>query len=443
MDSSPSATAPTMSSLSSTVDVAAHRSCTRCSRRMSSIKYDKHTLCISCRDVTCSLDLHCVECTAWSTDEMAEYLRHRKSLVSKGMKKSLVSTPSSSSPSVPSSATPNVASSSPSPALSSIADDENIKQYVQSVLANMLSHQSSQASLGFNPFLSAPLEVPDIPPPGSTGGRGSESLKRGRFASPSGVVPPAEEDVLPPINVSVQSSVASWGVDSLHGSPFPPLGEFTPVSGSQDQLRSRGMPGFTQHIVSADVHDVLRSVSSTFDPSSLLFPFSDSGFSSLSSHPPLSLPSSSPTASLCFLLLLLLLFLFSRFLLLFLRLFPFSLLFLLLLSLRLPLPLLLFPSPLPSGSFSSAPSLRPSAPPLVSLSAPSSFPPVSAPAPPALGSSWLSSLPPPSAPNPSSGVSSFSSASPSDDFAAVQASVLGLSAEYQAVACWFFASVGC
>ena len=205
---------------------------------MSSIKYDKHTLCISCRDVTCSSDLRCIECTAWSTDEMAEYLRHRKPLVSKGKKKSSVSMPSSS-PSVLPSATLSVASSFHSPAPSSIADDEKIKQYVQSVLANMLSQQSSQAILGFNPILSAPLEVPDTPPPGSTGVRGSESLKIGRFVSPSGMVPPAEDDVMPPINVSVKSSVASWGVDSLPGSPFLPLGEFTPVS--QDQLCSRGV----------------------------------------------------------------------------------------------------------------------------------------------------------------------------------------------------------
>ena len=194
--------------------------------------------------------------------------------------------------------------------------------------------------------------------------------------------------------------------------------------------------GFTQHIVSADVHDVPRSVSSAFDPSSLLFPFLDSGFSSLSSHPPLSLPSSSATASLPS---------FSA---------PASTLPLLLLpsvvpsvlsipsAISVPSSFAPFPSPLPSGSFSSAPPLRPSAPPLVSLSAPSSFPPVSAPAPPAPGSSWLSSLLPPSSPDPSSGVSSFSSASPSDDFAAVQARVLGLSAEYQAVARWFFALGG-
>ena len=78
--SSPSTTAPTTSS-SATVDVITRRSCTRCSRRMSSLQFDKHTLCLSCREVTCSMDLRCVECMAWSTVEMADYLRHRKSLV--------------------------------------------------------------------------------------------------------------------------------------------------------------------------------------------------------------------------------------------------------------------------------------------------------------------------------------------------------------------------
>ena len=69
-----------------------------------------------------------------------------------------------------------------------------------SVSANFLTQQSSQASLGSNPFFSAPLEVPDMTPPESTGGRVSESLKRSRFASPSGVVPPAaEDDVMPPL----------------------------------------------------------------------------------------------------------------------------------------------------------------------------------------------------------------------------------------------------
>ena len=70
-----------------------------------------------------------------------------------------------------------------------------------------------------------------------------------------------------------------------------------PVNVRPDQLRDRGDLGFTQHVIAADVHHVPRSVAS-FDPTSLLFPFSDFGFSSL--PPPtsvLSLPSVSSLSS--------------------------------------------------------------------------------------------------------------------------------------------------
>ena len=114
--SSPSTTASTTTSSSSAVDVTTRRSCSRCNRRMNSLQFDKHTLCLSCREVTCSMDLRCVKCTAWSTVEMADYLHHSESLVSKGRKKLSV-TKASFSPSVPPSA-------SPTPSLSSIADDK-------------------------------------------------------------------------------------------------------------------------------------------------------------------------------------------------------------------------------------------------------------------------------------------------------------------------------
>ena len=126
-----------------------------------------NTHCISCRDVTCSVDFRFSECSSWSTESMAEYLCHRRSLVSKGKKKP-VTTPSSTSPSVPRS----VSSQSPSPSLTSIADDK-LKQYVQSVLASMLSQPGNQVSLGTNPFISAPMKVPDIPFQGPTGGGGA------------------------------------------------------------------------------------------------------------------------------------------------------------------------------------------------------------------------------------------------------------------------------
>ena len=83
---------PTSTPVSSTsttptaTDVSAHRSCVRCARRMSRVKCDKHTLCLNCSDVQCSLETRCDQCRDWSSEAMLYYLKHRKSLVSKGKK---------------------------------------------------------------------------------------------------------------------------------------------------------------------------------------------------------------------------------------------------------------------------------------------------------------------------------------------------------------------
>ena len=63
---------PSVASASSTpttsaaADVSARRSCPCCGRRMSSLQFDKHTLCVVFRDSKCSLDTRCKECKAWS-----------------------------------------------------------------------------------------------------------------------------------------------------------------------------------------------------------------------------------------------------------------------------------------------------------------------------------------------------------------------------------------
>ena len=96
-------------------------------------------------------------------------MRHKRSLISKS-RKPKVTTPSVSTPSVTPSESPSV-SQVAIPSLTSIADDEKLKSYVQSFLASMLSQSSGQVSLGSNPFISAPsVEVPDLPTRGSTGG---------------------------------------------------------------------------------------------------------------------------------------------------------------------------------------------------------------------------------------------------------------------------------
>ena len=45
----PSTSATTSTSTGSSASTS-HRSCPRCARRMSSVKFDKHTTCVKCRD---------------------------------------------------------------------------------------------------------------------------------------------------------------------------------------------------------------------------------------------------------------------------------------------------------------------------------------------------------------------------------------------------------
>ena len=157
--SSASASKPLTSSATSSPakDSAARRSCSKCSRRMSSYANDKHSLCLHCRVVLCSVDVRCKECKDWSTESMLEYLKHRKSLVSKGKKRSSVATPTSAPPSVSPSATPVKDSARPSKVASpvssipSLASEEGLKSFVHSLLASFLSQPT--LSLGSNPFI--------------------------------------------------------------------------------------------------------------------------------------------------------------------------------------------------------------------------------------------------------------------------------------------------
>ena len=71
--------APSTPTTSAATDVSARRSCPRCGRRMSSLQFDKHTLCVVCRDMKCSLDTRCKECKAWSKEFMLGYVKHQRS----------------------------------------------------------------------------------------------------------------------------------------------------------------------------------------------------------------------------------------------------------------------------------------------------------------------------------------------------------------------------
>ena len=77
---------PSTPTTSAATDVSARRSCPRCGSRMSRLQFDNHTLCVVCRDVKCSLDTRCKECKAWSKEFMLGYVKHQRSLASKGKK---------------------------------------------------------------------------------------------------------------------------------------------------------------------------------------------------------------------------------------------------------------------------------------------------------------------------------------------------------------------
>ena len=427
-----STSTPSTSSTTAPVDVHARR----CTRRMSNLTHDQHIICVSCRDIDCSVAVRCDKCREWSTETMSEYVRYKRTLVSES-KKPKVTTPSASAASVAPSEFPAISPvASPSP--SSVADDEKLRRYVQSFFS--MFSQQSQMSLDINPTLSAPsAEVPNYTRRGSAGETTAESLISRSVESPSSMVPvPPQEYVMSPTHVSV-SNISSLGLAGVSGVPSPSLGVSLPSMGRLDQLRDRGDVGLTSHIVSADVHSVPCSFAS-FDHSSLLFPCSDSGFSSLSAPPPLS----SFSASLSSFFSVASTFSSSA-----------------LSSSTVPLYSLpsvvpsVLASPLPSASSLSLSSSSFSvAPPPGFTSASPSFSSASLPgasAPSCLSSSasappffsW-GSLPFSASSSLSSSVpfssSSSSAISPPQNFASFQASMLGLSAGYQALGRWYVSS---
>ena len=61
---------------------------------MSSLKFDKQSLCVACRDVKYSVEVCWTECRSWFKDFMLGYVKHQRSLVSKGRKEVTNSSPS-------------------------------------------------------------------------------------------------------------------------------------------------------------------------------------------------------------------------------------------------------------------------------------------------------------------------------------------------------------
>ena len=182
---------PSTPMTSATTDVSAHRSCPRCPRRVSSLQFDKHTLCVVCRDVKCCLDTRCKECKSWSKEFMLGYVKHQCSLVSKGKK---LATTSSPSPPV------TAVTTAPVVTLPSLSFSEDC---VRQLMHSMFQDFMQSGSLGINQPSTAPPAVPDSATKitEATGGlRSVTPVEAPSTESPGVVLPTIQEDIPPPPN---------------------------------------------------------------------------------------------------------------------------------------------------------------------------------------------------------------------------------------------------
>ena len=195
---------------SAATDVSACRSCPRCGRRISSLQFDKHTLCVVCRDIKCSLDTRCKECKAWSKEFMLGYVKHQRTLVSKARKSTTASSPS---PPVTAVTTASLVSL-PSETFS----EDRFRQLMHSMFQDLMH----SARLGINQPSTVPSAVPDSATKctEATGGlRSVAPFEAPSTESPGVVLPMTQVDLSPPHTVSV-SYVARSGVSNLGGFPY-------------------------------------------------------------------------------------------------------------------------------------------------------------------------------------------------------------------------------
>ena len=186
---------PSVSSASSTpttsaaADVSARRSCPSCGCRMSSLQFDKHTHCVVCRDIKCSLETRCKECKAWSKDFMLGNVEHWRTLVSKARKSTTASSPS---PPVTAVTTASVVSL-PSETFS----EDRLRQLMHSMFQDFMH----SARLGTNQPSTAPPAVPDSATKctEATGGlRSVTPVEEPSTESPGVVLPMTQVDLPPP-----------------------------------------------------------------------------------------------------------------------------------------------------------------------------------------------------------------------------------------------------
>ena len=191
------------------VDLYARRSCPRCGCRMSSLQFDKHTFCVICRDMKCSLATTCKECKAWSKEFMLGYVKHQRSLVTKG--KRITPSPSPSPP------VTVVVTTSLDTSPSELFSEDRLRQLMHSMFKDLMP-----ASVGTNPSSTAPPAVPDSATKCTEATGGLQSVtpfEAPTMESPGVVLPMTQVDPPPPHTVSV-SYVDSSGFSNLGGVPL-------------------------------------------------------------------------------------------------------------------------------------------------------------------------------------------------------------------------------
>ena len=72
---------------SSTSEMDSRRNCPICNIRMSSMNYDLHTRCSTCRGKDCQENDKCTECEQWTQEVFNKYIRHKRSLEKKSKSK--------------------------------------------------------------------------------------------------------------------------------------------------------------------------------------------------------------------------------------------------------------------------------------------------------------------------------------------------------------------
>ena len=282
------ASTPTTSSAATSTpppsDAGSHRSCPACKKRMSTLRYDRHSLCFSCRVHKCDMNNRCEECSSWDDNTMSEYLKHRKSLDQKGGKKSSSSSNSSS----------NVSGSSSKEKEKEMKMMENrISSSLDAKLESFSKHLIELVSRSNQSSFSAPSQVPEMDHVrGRAGGDDNhKSINNGRLIGSSGA---GLESNLDPhlINFNVHAANVDRA-DYVNKELIldRTLGRDIEWQGAQDEDRMQGRNSLVSNRF--NIPNVSVVPPATFSPSDIIFP---SVSSSQLLPPPPSLPLSSSSS---------------------------------------------------------------------------------------------------------------------------------------------------